>query len=227
MTRVIAHRGASAVRPANTVEAFVEARRLGADGVELDARRSADGALVVHHDAALSDGRIVAQVASADLPPWVPGLADAIEACEGMVVNVELKDLPGEPGFEPSEPTATAVAELVAEAGLHDRVVVSSFSLPAIDAARAVDPTLATAWLTLPAYDQLEALATAAERGHVAIHPHDQAVTPALVAAAHDLGLSLTAWTVDEAERIRWLAAAGVDAVITNVPDVALAALAR
>jgi len=56
MVKVIAHRGASAAAPENTIEAFLLARELGADWVELDARRTADDRIVVHHDAELADG---------------------------------------------------------------------------------------------------------------------------------------------------------------------------
>ncbi|MDP9071866.1 MAG: glycerophosphodiester phosphodiesterase [Actinomycetota bacterium] len=227
MTLVLAHQGASAVRLGNTIEAFVEARRLGADGVELDARRTADGAVVVHHDPVLADGRAVAGVACTELPSWVPHLDAALEACEDMVVNIEVKDLPSEPGFDPSEPTARAVAALVGERRAHQRTVVSSFAMAAIDAVRSADPGVATAWLTLPAYDQRQALAAASDGGHTALHPHHHGVTPELVTAVHDVGLVVTAWTVDEPERIRWLADAGVDAVITTVPDLARAALSE
>ena len=56
---VYGHRGASAAAPENTIEAYVLARDQGADGVEIDVRRSADGILVLHHDPDLPDGRIV------------------------------------------------------------------------------------------------------------------------------------------------------------------------
>src|SRR5260370_6189299 len=91
---VLAHRGASAVAPENSLEAFCEARRLGADGVELDVRRSADGALVVHHDAEIAGVGRVAALKVVDLPPVVPLLEPAIAACGDLLVNIELKDLP-------------------------------------------------------------------------------------------------------------------------------------
>ncbi|HLU41847.1 MAG TPA: glycerophosphodiester phosphodiesterase, partial [Microthrixaceae bacterium] len=72
---VIAHRGASADHRENTIEAFHGAREQGADWVELDVRRSADGALVVHHDPVYADGRTVARVAADDRPDHVPLLA--------------------------------------------------------------------------------------------------------------------------------------------------------
>ena len=139
MISVIAHRGASAVRRENTVEAFLEARRRGADGVELDVRRGADGALVVHHDPALPDGRPILNLAVADLPAEIPLLEAAIEACDGMMVNIEIKNVPIDPDFDPAESVAGAVAALVTEGGWVGKILVSSFTLATIDAIQEVD----------------------------------------------------------------------------------------
>ena len=209
----------------NTVEAFLAARRLGADGVELDVRRTGDGAVVVHHDSTVPGGEAIASLAAVELPEWVPSLEAAVEACAGMALDVELKDLPGEPGHDPSEPLAVAVARFVAGRELRSTTVVSSFSLTAIEAVRVAEPDVVTAWLTPAGLDQLAALQVAAQRGCAALHPRHEAVTRELVDAAHRLGLAVTAWTVDDPERIRWLAQTGADAVITNVPDVARQAL--
>ena len=211
---IYGHQGASVACRGNTIDAFVEARRQGADGVELDVRATAEGVLVVHHDP-LPD----------PLPEWVPTLEDALDACSGMVVNVEIKNSPLEPDFDPSDRVAAAVAELVGARLGNPEVIVSSFNLATIDAVRAVDPAIATGWLTLDAFDQAAAAATAAERGHTALHPHQAGVTATLVDAAHELGLTVITWTVDDPDRLRQVAADGVDAIITNVPDVAVAAL--
>ena len=72
----MAHRGASAAAPENTVEAFRLARELGADWVELDARLSADGVVVVHHDAHLADGRMLVDLTLDEMPDSVPSLAE-------------------------------------------------------------------------------------------------------------------------------------------------------
>jgi glycerophosphoryl diester phosphodiesterase len=95
--------------------------------------------------------------------------------------------------------------------------VVSSFSLAAVDAARAAVPEVPTGWLTLPGYDQLTAVATAAEHGHTALHAADAAVTPEVVAAARAAGLEVLAWTVNEVARMEELASWGVEAVITDL----------
>jgi len=210
---VIAHRGASAVCPENSLEAFAEARRQGADGVELDVRRSADGRLVVRHD----------PLSGAD--EALPRLEEALDVCEGLLVNAEVKNLPHEPGWDPSEQVAADVVALLAARGGRDRVVVSSFAVATIDAVRAADPGVATGLLTLPGFDQEAALALVVDRGHAALHPHHEALTPELVGAAHRVGVTVTTWTVDDPDRLRAVAALGVDGVITNLPDLALAVL--
>jgi glycerophosphoryl diester phosphodiesterase len=114
---VIGHRGAPQLARENTVDAFRAAAAAGADMVELDVRLTADGALVVHHDAELADGRHIAELAAADLPPWLPSLDESLTACEGMSVNVEIKE----------RDAAGGVVALVVARSLHDRVIVSAF----------------------------------------------------------------------------------------------------
>ena len=107
---MLAHRGASRLARENTVEAFRRAREVGADGVELDVRRSADGIPLVHHDASASDGigllvaRPYAEIRAA--APWLPTLDEALVACEGMLVNVEIKCSRWEPDADPEHVVA-------------------------------------------------------------------------------------------------------------------------
>lgn len=227
MPLVWAHRGAWAAAglAENTIDAFREAVRVGADGVELDVRRTAGTALAVHHDATLVDGRVIAELTDAELPAGVPLLDAAIDACDGLFVNVEIKNLEDDADHDPTEYLATAVAALVGERRLHDRVLVSSFSAATIDAVADADPDIRCGYLTSPRWDQHDALDRVIARGHAALHPHHLTVNAELVERAHDAGVAVHTWTVDDPDRIRWLADIGVDAVITNVPDVAIEAL--
>ena len=227
---VLGHRGASRAHPENTVEAFRGAIDQGADGVELDVRRTADGALAVHHDDVLRDGRAIVDTMLADLPGSVAVLADALEACAPLaVVNIEIKNWPADRDFDPELRLAGEVVALLESRGeLGDgRALVSSFHLPTIDRVHEMAPGLATGWLVVPADHPEQLIDRAAEHGHVAVHPHHSCVDAELVERAHRAGLAVNVWTVDDPEHIRRLAAMGVDAVVTNVPDVALAALAR
>lgn len=227
MTLVIGHRGASHDFPENTLVAFAGALDQGADWVELDVRATADAVLVVHHDPVLPDGRAIAASAFADLPESVPKLAEALAAMGGMGVNVEIKNSPAEPGHDPTGWLAQATVTVIAEFGDQLDVLVSSFELDTLAAVRAADPDLATGYLVLSPDEPLDAVAAALSAGHVAINPWDPCVTEAGVARCHDAGLQVNVWTVDDPDRIRQLAEWGVDAVITNRPAAARAALGR
>ncbi|MGH9306884.1 MAG: glycerophosphodiester phosphodiesterase family protein [Acidimicrobiales bacterium] len=230
----------------NTVAAFVEALRLGADGVELDVRLGADGALVVHHDPYIDGVGLISELMVGDLPEWVPLLGLAIDACGAMTVNIELKtDLsplapPLTPDPDPDQIPDRAegaregidrlvrqVVDAVNERGARGRSVVSSFSLSALDAIRAIDPRIPTGWLTRSHYDQVQALACVIDRGHSALHPPGDVVTSELVARAHDQGVDVCTWTVDDPSRMVELASMGVDSLITNDVAAALRTLRR
>lgn len=221
---VYAHRGASADAVENTLAAFALAREQGADGIELDVRRSADGDLVVHHDATLRDGRVLCETPTAELPDEVPTLVEALDACAGLVVNVEIKNSPFDPDHDPGRTVADDVVALLDARDGRDDVLVSSFDLATVDRVRSLGP-VPTAFLTSIAQIGCDAVALAADRGHVAIHPHEGTVDAAFVALAHGAGLQVNVWTVDDPERLRALAAAGVDGIVTNVPAKAREAL--
>src|SRR5271166_2724021 len=88
VTEIFAHRGSCDLARENTVAAFAAARDLGADGVELDVHRTADGEVVVHHDAEVPGFGPIAQLMSADRPEWLPTLADVLDASRPLLVNV-------------------------------------------------------------------------------------------------------------------------------------------
>lgn len=225
MTLVIAHRGASAAFPENTVAAFEGARALGADWVELDVRRTADGALVILHDEALADGRPVHLLERSDIDPAAPSLAEALDACAGMGVNIEIKNIPLEEAYDPSMAVVADVIAEIRRRGDVERYLVSCFDLATVDAVHGQAPEIPTAFLVLDPQGG-EAVDVAATHGHRAIHPWVPMVDEALVERAHAAGLALNTWTIDDPGRIIELAAWGVDGVVTNAPDVARAVLA-
>lgn len=225
---VYGHRGAPERRHENTIEGFTVAMGLGVDGVELDARRTADGRIAVHHDAHLDDGRVLCDVTEKQLPGCVPDLASALDACRGGIVNIEIKNSPIEPDFDPGQSVSRGVADLLvvrASNGIADRVLVSSFNPDAIRAVRTDALEIPTALVTLALDDTAaitQVVTAAAEAGQVAVHPWDPTVDAALVDRAHDAGLAVNVWTVDDPARMQELVAFGVDGICTNVPDVAL-----
>lgn len=224
MVKVIGHRGASAAAPENTVEAFRLARELGADWVELDARRTADGLIVVHHDADLPDGRRIVDHTRADLAD-VPGLCElheALDACTGMSVNIEVKNYPEDPDFDLTQIVARSVVELVQARGMQAGVLVSCFHQAAIDLVHELDPTIATAMLGYgPSTSWAEWAADLAAAGHSAIHPWYPMADADAVADVHAAGMEVNVWTVNDPEHMRQLLERGVDGLCTDVPDVA------
>jgi glycerophosphoryl diester phosphodiesterase len=226
----IGHRGASAAFPENTLEAFAGAAALGADWVELDVHRSADGVALVHHDAVLPDGRRIADIAAAERPAAVPTLADALAVCRthDLGVNVEIKSDPREPDFDPGYAVVDVTLAVLhaVDAGAtepladgSDRYLITSFDPGCLDAVRSRS-SFATGQLAMMIADVGELIDRAAAAGHVAVNPWDGFVDAALVERAHAAGLQVFPWTVDDPERMRALIGAGVDGIITNVPDV-------
>jgi glycerophosphoryl diester phosphodiesterase len=220
---IVAHRGASKAAKENTIEAFHLARTMGAAMVELDVRRTSDNALAVHHDPHI-DGVAIVSMTRAELPTWVPLLHEALDACEGMEVNIEIKNDQTEVDFDETRSLVPAVIELLRIRGDGDRMLISSFDRETVRAVRAQEPTLRTGYLfTIPELPLDKFMAGIAAEGHVAIHPNRYAAVVELCDAAHRVGLAVNVWTVDKPEEMLKLAANGVDAIITNVPDVAVA----
>lgn len=220
MTLIIAHRGASVVEPENTVAAFRRAVELGADGIELDVRRTADDRLVVHHDPILPDGRVIRQIRRHDLPGDVPELDEALDACAGAFVNLEVKNDPSEPDFDPTEWVAHRTVAVLERRGAGLRWLISSFRFETVARCKQLSPALRTAWLVTTLDDAV--VERVVSGGHVAVHPWAGSLTEEQVRRAHAAGLAVNTWTCDDPARIRELVAWGVDGICTNVPDVAL-----
>ncbi len=218
---VLAHRGANRLAPENTIAAMRRAIEMGADGVELDVHRSADDELVVRHDAGSPAG-VLCDLSWADIRaalPEVPTLASVLDACPGDLVNVEVKNLPGDLDWDPDDRAVELLAELLAGRGGADDVVVSSRNLATIDRMRVLAPEVPTA-LVARDLDPLEALLTAEAHGHAALHPVVWSlagtVLGALMARAREGGLRINVWTVNDPDELRHFEAAGVDGVITD-----------
>ena len=226
VTAVYAHRGCTEGFVENTLDAFAEARRLGADGVELDVRLTADGALAVHHDAAIPGVGVIAELSVGDLPEQVPLLADVLAVCDGMVVNVEIKNAPQDPGWDPTEAVAALVASCLEAAGWTERVIVSSFQPATLRAVQVADGRLALGALWGWGVEAGPALEEAARAGYWAVHPFVTSVDAELVERAHASGLVVNVWTVNAVEDLRAMVALGVDAVVTDRVGAALAVVA-
>jgi glycerophosphoryl diester phosphodiesterase len=239
---VVAHRGASAVHPENTLVSFQGAIDAGADLVELDVRLTSDEVPVILHDldvSATTDGSgfahllTLAEVKRLDAsggrgsPIEVPTLREALELLNGRIgVNVEIKNLPGEPSFDsPREAVAEAVVRMLDDIAFSGPVLVSSFNWLSIERVREMDPSIPTGFLTTAHVDPAAALVYVRSNGHHYVLPQAPALYEAgadFVAEAHREGVLVGTWTVDDPDALERLFEMGVDAIATNDPALAI-----
>src|SRR4249919_2303305 len=197
---------------------------MGSDAVELDVRRTADGILVVHHDPFV-DGRSIIDANACDLPSHIPDLHAALDACAGMWVNIEIKNDPREPDFDPEDAIADDTVAALRERETDDRWLISSFRLETIDRCRALAPTIRTAWLVTEVPDDV--IATMVGHGHAALHPWVATLLRSHIDVCHGAGIEVNTWTCDDPVRMAELVEWGIDGICTNLPDVAIEVLGR
>ncbi|MGW5368070.1 glycerophosphodiester phosphodiesterase [Streptomyces sp. NPDC004009] len=251
---VVAHRGASAYAPENTLASIDKAARLGFTWVENDVQRTKDGELVVIHDDSLRrttnaekvfPGRApwkvrdftAAEIARLDAGSWfsaayagtrVPTLKQYMRRVEHNheKLLLEIKNPELYPGIE------RQTLKLLGNEGWLDRahlgrLVVQSFSADSVRTVHELKPALTTAYLGRPSVAQLQRYARFTDL----INPSYGSVSASYVAAVHTFDgpharpLGVYAWTVDDAATARKAAGYGVDGVISNKPDVVRAAL--
>ncbi|MGH2676210.1 MAG: glycerophosphodiester phosphodiesterase [Actinomycetota bacterium] len=234
---MVAHRGASACEPENTLAAFEAAVRAGADVVELDVRLTSDGVPVILHDpdvsATTEETGFVHEMTLGQLKRLdasggrgsrqeIPTLAEALNAVDGAAADLEIKNLPGEPAFDsPREAALEAALEAVRASRFPGPVLISSFNWLTIERARDLAPEVSTGFLTIAAVDPWAALVYVRSRGHDFVLPQ----SPALVAAGEGFvreaqtdGVLVGTWVADDEELLTTLFGWGVDAVATNDP---------
>ena len=248
--QVIAHRGGAGLRPEATLEAFDHAARLGADILEMDARATADGAIVVLHDDSVdrtTDGSgPVAALTLAALRRldagyrWsqdggktfpfrgkglgVPTLAEVLERHARLRMVIELKVRTAE--------FAHAVCNVARDSGMASRVLIASFDHAALRAFRQSCPEVATSMSAREAqafwvFGRLR-LASAQSPDAVALQVPErfrgvEVLVPSVIEAARSRNLRVHAWTVNDEEAMRRLIALGVDGIMTDRPDRLLA----
>jgi glycerophosphoryl diester phosphodiesterase len=225
---VVAHRGASLEHPENTIEAFEAAIDLGADAVEFDVRMTADGHAVVMHDPDVSrttDGTgLVSEMTLEEMRKLgVPTLEEALRCLSGRAAaDIEVKNLPGEPGFTPDREAAVETTlEALDAIGFTGQVIVSSFNPASIAHSRALRPDVPTGLLTEYEVDAEEALVRATSQGHPWVLPFVLKVLEAsdgFVDRVHAGGAVLGVWIADDPDTARRLFELGADAVATNDP---------
>ena len=232
---VIAHRGAARRAPENTLAAFRLAAELGADGVELDARLTADGEVVVLHDKLLdrtTDGtglvsrrtwpELRALDAGAKFGPQfagerIPTLDQVFEAVgDRLLLNLELKNY--ESTFDRLVP---AVAARVRAHGLERRVLLSCFSPVSLWTASLIAAEIPRALLLYAGQPRWMQAVFPRITACQAYHPQDAMTDARRLEALRRGGRRVNVWTVNSPGRMHELLANGCDGLITDVPDVA------
>lgn len=227
----IGHRGAAGTHPENTLSAFRRAVELGADGIELDIHRTADGHLVVLHDpflgrTASGEGLVrdltLEQIKQADAGSWkgsqfagerVPTLREVLrETPSSLRLFIELKA--GSlhyPGIEPE------LISLLAGEGAMERSQVSSFDHHGLKRLHDLEPGLELGLLF--ADNPLDPVSMAHACGARALHPYWQWISPEMVQAARIAGLEVNVWTVNEPPHMMLMKSLGVDGIMSDYPD--------
>ncbi|MCM8900782.1 glycerophosphodiester phosphodiesterase [Caldicoprobacter algeriensis] len=233
---IIAHRGASAYAPENTLAAFKKAINLGADGIELDVHLSKDGEVVVIHDRTIdrtSNGKgqvaemSLKELKALDFGSWfsdeyqkesIPLLREVLELLKDWngLLNIELK----QNGLERYPQIEEKVLNLLGTYGFLERAIISSFDHYSLMKVKEIDPSMRICPLYMAnLYKPWE---YAYMLNAFAIHPHYHTVVPDLVKKCHEYNIQVNVYTVDCPEHIQLMVDAGVDGIITNVPDIAI-----
>ena len=243
-----AHRGASLRAPENTLEAFRLAARSGAGGLELDVHMTSDGGIVVIHDDSVdrtTEGTgLVRRMTLQELQSLdagyrftpdggiayphrgqgvrVPELGEVLRDFPGHKVNIDIKE--EQPGVE------VALLETIEGADAGDRVLVVSEMPAGVERIRELSGNaistgasrqeigdfyrlsrLRLEFLVRPPYDALQVPVEYGGR---------EVVTPRFLKAAHDRGVRVDVWTIDDPDEMRRLLDLGVDVIMTNRPEV-------
>jgi glycerophosphoryl diester phosphodiesterase len=218
---IIAHRGASAVAPENTIAAFEAAIAAGADGIEFDVRLASDGVPVVIHDDTLfrTHGvrRRVADMPCDELNEFdVPSLARLFELFESnnLILYLEMKDK--------QIRVAEECCRLVEQYRLKDRVIFECFNHSALKTVKHIDSNLRTAALFQPPASFIVKRALGIEANEIALH--HRLSNKRVVEKARLANLNVVTWTVDDPVWIRHARTMNIHALITNDPSALIAA---
>lgn len=226
LPKVIGHRGAAAYAPENTLDSFREAKRRGASWVEIDVKLTADRVPIIMHDASLKRtmgvDRLVSRTKAADLPKDVPTFEAAI-ACFaklGLGCNIEIKPCEGR-----EAETAQIIVEMTRRLwpATLPAPLLSSFKEASLAAARAAAPEFARAILIDALADDWHARAEAV--GAVGVNTNGKKLTAPRAVEIREAGYLLGVYTINDGGVAKALTGMGVQCVITDAPDIVIAAL--
>jgi glycerophosphoryl diester phosphodiesterase len=230
---VMAHRGASASAPENTLIAYKKAIEMGADWAELDVRQTKDGAVVLMHDKTVHRTTGVKgfvwdftleELKKLEAGSWfgeefggepIPTLAEVIRAVKGrMKLNIEVKISENEPGI------AQKVIDIVRSEDFSKNCMITSFDKATVKTFKAIAPDLPTGLI----FDK-EYRMDVFEGNWEILSSNYELVDSTFMRLARDSGKKVYAWTVNEREEMLRLIGLGVDGIITDKPDLLLSVL--
>jgi len=234
-TKIIAHRGASAYAPENTMAAFRKALDMKADGIELDVHLTKDNHIVVIHDGNVdrtSNGSgIIAdmtlkELRQLDFGSWfseefggekIPTLEEVLDLLKGWngLLNIELKMV--RPGLY--EGLEKKVIDMVKSYNMLENTIISSFNHYSLANVKKIESNMKIGLLYSAGI--YEPWNYAASLNADAIHPNYISIVPEIVESCHAHNIQVNPYTVNNPEHILYMLKAKVDGIITNVPDIA------
>jgi glycerophosphoryl diester phosphodiesterase len=220
---VVGHRGAMGLEPENTLRSFLRAEREGADEIELDLWLSKDGHLVILHDGNVERttngagdvaGMTLAEIKQLDagLGETVPTFDEVLDAVT-LPIQAEIKTMDA----------ARAAIDTIRDRGLLDRITVTSFQADVLSVAKEYLPDVRTGLIYSGA--PAESVEAGTSLGASILCPGIGKLGPELVEQAHEAGLGVFTWPVNDADMLTKARELGVDGVTTDYPDVIRGAL--
>lgn len=233
----VAHRGASAHAPENTMAAFHKGVEMKSDYIEIDVQMTADEELVIIHDTTVNrttngTGAVgdltLEEIRALDAGSWfseefagekIPTFEEVLDAFRGKVgILIELKSPELYPGME--EKVANALKERNMDHAKNNKIIIQSFNHGSMELSKELLPEIPHGVLAGLSWagvtdEQLEAFATYADY----FNPNQNIVTPALVDRVHEVGMQIMPYTSRSQEQADRLFNLGVDGIVTDYPE--------
>ena len=215
----IGHRGAKAYEPENTLRSFKKAIEIGVDAVELDVRKTKDNQLVVIHDADVkrtTNGRgLVNELTLEEIKGFstekgekIPTLKEALDFLDKKVkIVVELKEADLE----------NQVLSLVRESRLEENVIIISFMEEALRRVRELNKEVETGLIYVKHKNPVKAAIDLKARYLLPLYRFTHIAN---VQKAHEKGLKVIVWTVNNSQEVAEYAKKGVDGIASDKPDI-------
>ncbi|MHA1521036.1 MAG: glycerophosphodiester phosphodiesterase [Promethearchaeota archaeon] len=226
-----AHRGFNAQYPENTLLSFEKAIEVKADYIELDVHTSSDNEVVVIHDA--STIRVSSQILNVEKSTLgqiqslklkgdqkIPTLREVCKLCKGKIgINIEIKQ----------KGITSQINDIIHEFGMEADVMISSFDHEELQIMHKLNPSLMISALEPNGGSMIKNILSIFHKGKFidnalsieaqGFNPHHRFITHSLCSHAHEKGLTVNPWTIDDPKMWDKLVAAGVDSIITNNPE--------